>query len=58
MRTTSVTITAIFWKVPFRNYLITANFKVLSQELRGTLTTAFERQLTVENLTDMDHHRC
>ena len=48
-----------FWKVPFREYLITAMFKVLRQQLRGTLTTAFERHLTTEDdFTDMDQHRC
>ena len=31
-------------------------FKVLSQQLRGTLTTTFERHLTTEDLTDMDQH--
>ena len=41
-----------------RNYLITAMFKILSQQLRGTLTTAFERHLTIEDFTDMDEHRC
>ena len=41
-----------------RNYLITVMFKVLSQELGGTLTTAFERHLTIEDFTDMDQHRC
>ena len=41
-----------------RNYLITVMFKVLSQELGGTLTTAFERHLTIEYFTDMDQHRC
>ena len=33
-------------------------FKVLSKQLRGTLTTAFERHMTIKNFTDMDHHRC
>ena len=47
-----------FSKVSFRKYLIAAIFKVLSQQLRGTLTTAFERHLANENFTDMDHHRC
>ena len=42
MRTTSVTIMVFFSKVPFWNYLITAIFKVLSKQLRGTLTMAFE----------------
>ena len=41
-----------------RNFLITVMFKVLSQELGGTLTTAFERHLTIEDFTDMDQHRC
>ena len=41
-----------------RNYLINVMFKVLSQELGGTLTTAFERHLTIEDFTDMDQHRC
>ena len=41
-----------------RNYLITVMFKVLSQELGDTLTTAFERHLTIEDFTDMDQHRC
>ena len=33
-------------------------FKVLSQQLRGTSTTAFERHLTTEDFKDMDQHRC
>ena len=33
-------------------------FKVLSQQLRGTLTTAFERHLTMEVFMNMDQHRC
>ena len=33
-------------------------FKALSQQLRGTLTTAIERHLTVEGFTDMNQHRC
>ena len=40
------------WKVLFRK------FKVLSQQLRGTLTKAFERHLTIEYFTDMDQQRC
>ena len=28
-----------------------------SQQLQGTLTTAFERHLTVENFKDMDQHK-
>ena len=51
-------IMVIFSKVPFWNYLITAMFKVLLQQLRGTLTAAFERHLAVEDFTDMDQYRC
>ena len=32
-------------------------FKVLSQQLQGTLTTAFERHFTIEDFTDVDQHR-
>ena len=32
-------------------------FKVLSQQLRGTLTTAFERHVKIEDFTEMDQHR-
>ena len=32
-------------------------FKVLSQQLRGILKTAFERHLTIEDFTEMDQHR-
>ena len=57
-RTTSVVVMVIFFsKVSFRNYLITAILKVLSQKLWGTLTTAFERHLTTEDFMDMDQHR-
>ena len=41
-----------FPKVSFRKYLITAMFKVLYQQLRGNLTTAFERHLTTEYFMD------
>ena len=47
-----------FSKVSFRKSLITTMFKVLSQQLRDTLTTAFERHPTIEGFTDMDQHRC
>ena len=47
-----------FLKVSFQKYLITAMFKVLFQQLRSTLTMAYERQLTFEDLTDMDQYRC
>ena len=33
-------------------------FKVICQQLRGTLTTVFERHLTVEDFTDMNQHTC
>ena len=59
MRTTSAAVMIIFLsKVSFQNYLITAMLKSLSQQLRGTLTTAFKRHLTNEDFTDMDQHRC
>ena len=45
-------------KVPFWEYLITGMFKVLSQQLRGTLATAFEKHVTTEYFIDMDKHRC
>ena len=51
---TSVVVMGTFFsKAPFRKYLIIALFGVLSQQLRDTLTTAFERHLTIENFTDM-----
>ena len=48
MKTISVVVMFFFAKVSFREYLITAMFKVLYQQLRGNLTTAFERHLTTE----------
>ena len=39
-----------FSKVSFRKYLITAMFKVLSQQLHDTLTRAYERHLPIEDL--------
>ena len=42
MKTTSVTNMEFFSKVPFWNYLMTAMFKVLSQQLQSTLATTFE----------------
>ena len=48
----------IFSKVSFRKYLITAMFKVLSQQLQDTLTTTFERHPPTEDFTVMDQHRC
>ena len=58
MRTTSVCVMVIFLEVSFRKYLITAMFKVLSQQLRGTLITAFEIHLTIEDFMVKDQHRC
>ena len=59
MRTTSVAVMVIYFsKVSFRKYLITAMFKVLPQQLRDTLTRAFERHLAIEDFTEMDQHRC
>ena len=58
MRTTSVSVMVIFFsKGSFREYLITAMFKVLPQQLRDTLTTAFEIHLATEGSTEMDQHR-
>ena len=54
-RTISVTVTV---KYRSEGYLITAMFKFLSQQLRYTLTTAFERNFTVEDFTEMDLHAC
>ena len=49
MRAISIAVTIIFsWKVSF------PKFKVLSQQLQGTLTTTFKRHLTTEDFTDMD----
>ena len=58
MRTTSVVMIIFLSKASSRKYLITAMFKVLSQQLRGTLTTAFERHLNTEDFTDMDQYKC
>ena len=40
----------------FRMYLTTAMLKVLSEQLQGTMTTAFERHFTIEDFMDMDQH--
>ena len=39
-----------------QSYLITVMFKVLSQQLQGTLTAAFERHFTIEHFVEMDQH--
>ena len=58
MRMTSVAVMIIFlWRVSFRKYMITAMFKVFSQ-LRGTLTVALERHLTIKDFADIDQHMC
>ena len=39
------------------SYLLSSpTLKVISQQLRGTLTTAFERHFADEDFTDMDEH--
>ena len=40
----------------FENVIL--KHKVLSQRLRGTLTTAFEKHLTVEHFTNLNQHTC
>ena len=58
MRTTSVAVMTIFvMESVIRKYLITAMFQVLSQQLQGSLVTAFERNLTSDDSTHMDQHR-
>ena len=42
-----------FLEVSFRKHLITTKFKILYQQLRSTLTTAFERHLTTEDFMDI-----
>ena len=42
-----------FSKVSFWKYLITTIFKVLYQQLRSTLETAFERHLRTEDFMDI-----
>ena len=52
MKTTSVVV-MFFPKVSFRKYLITTMFNILYQQLRGNLTTAFERHFTAEYFIDI-----
>ena len=40
-------------KVPDHGY-----FQSSFSRITGTLTTAFERHLTIKDFTDMDQHRC
>ena len=58
MKTTSIAVMFFFSKVSLRKYLITAMFKVLYQQLRGTLTTAFERHLTIKDFTNIGCQAC
>ena len=48
-----LSLLCFFLKVSFRKYFITAMFQVLFQQLRGNLTTAFERHLTTEYFMDI-----
>ena len=58
MKTTSVVGIVFFSEsvIPWflDHYLITAMFRVLYQQLRGTLTAALEGHLTIEDFMDMD----
>ena len=57
MGTISVAVMVIFlWRVSYQKYLITVMFKVLSPQLRSTLTTTFKRHLTIEDFMDTDQH--
>ena len=62
IRTISVAVIIIFFMesvIPkVLDHMITAVFKVLSEQLRDTLTSAFERRLTIGDFTGMDQHRC
>ena len=60
MRMTPVTVMVIFFEnrnFSSESYLILAMFKVPFQQLRGTLTTAFQRYSTVAYFKDMDQRR-
>ena len=54
MRTTSVAVMVVFFKSAIPKVLDRSYVKVFFQELRGTLTTVFERQVTIKDFTDMD----
>ena len=56
-KTSIAAMVNFFSKVSFQKCLITSMFKVLSQELRLTLTKPFERHLAIVDFTDMDQHR-
>ena len=54
MKLTSVVVMVDFFsEVSFQNYLITAMFNVLYQQLQGTLTVAFETHLTIEDFLQL-----
>ena len=54
MRTTSVAVMVVFFKSAIPKVLDWSYVKVFFSELRGTLTTVFERQVTIKDFTDMD----
>ena len=58
MRTTSVAAMVIFFGSVVPKLLDHSYDQILSQQLRGALTTAFEMHLTIEDFTDMDQHLC
>ena len=60
MKTTSFAAMIIFYgKFHSKSiYLITAMFKVSSQQLRRTLITTFERHLTLEDFKNMNRYTC
>ena len=47
-----------FKKFYFGSYFVSAVFKDLSQYLRGTLTTAFQRNVPVHDFTTMTQYTC
>ena len=57
MKTISDTLMVIISKVLFWK-LLDFSYIQSSQQLRGTLTTAFQIYFTVEDFTDMDQHTC
>ena len=56
MRTTSFAVMVFCFSKVLDH--ISFKIKILSQQLQGTLTTAFERHFTNEDFTDMDQHIC
>ena len=58
MRTTSVAVMVIFFGSVFPKLLDHSYVQILSQQLRGTLTAAFEIHLTIEDFMVMDQHLC